>query len=517
MKVRVTKSMMVLLLFERCWPNSIDNERIGAGITRVLVIDAGLFRGLNLVPQETTEMGEIVFIYGSQELEVYEKAVEQVARLLPGVKNHQYTWFQYDAADLVVGSPSMNEKQRTEFRMNCDSVSFLAPEIVMQLNHIERIPTRKSPTQGIENDLKSIRLVATGGENTLSWFDADTVQADFAGVRQVTARQIVRRILPLAGKSFFLELDPVWSNQLIHLCGSDDENTLTINEFLARKLRRNISFDPPKSGSEPVGAEGIEMTELLQDYVKHPPSHVHFVFTAVIRQTREVNSAIFDLLNRKAKTIKTSITYDDFRPVGWIMERAQKKGIALDATIADLMIEIAGAELAILDMELNKLAILLPPGQRVTPSDLIENVSYSRRFSVFRVGDFLVRRDLKNTLESLKSVLKDQPADSLSVFGLIASQFRRLLKVAWLSHSGVPEKEIIARLKMNPWIGKQIIRHSSSFSLRELENITIQLAKLDLSVKYNAREAMMILENVCWQICDGALAGDRPLSRHWVP
>ena len=178
---------------------------------------------------------------------------------------------------------------------------------------------------------------------------------------------------------------------------------------------------------------------------------------------------------------------------------------------------MAGTEFSVLNMELEKLSILFPPNSKISTEDLLSNTSHSKRFNIFRITNYLVQKNLKSTLESLELILKFHPADSVSVFGLISTHFRRLLKIAWMQEKGDIEKNIILNLKINQWVAKQTIKHTRNFTLKELENIVVFLSKSDLQIKYNVKDALIILENICFQICQGGFVDNQYISRQWVP
>jgi len=199
------------------------------------------------------------------------------------------------------------------------------------------------------------------------------------------------------------------------------------------------------------------------------------------------------------------------------MERARRKGLVIDRTSADLLIEIAGSDYSILNMELEKLSVLIPPNQAATPEVLLKSVSQSKNYTVFRITDFLVKKDLKNSLECMGMLLEGHSSDYVSIFSIIAAQFRRILKISWMQQQDIPEKTIIEKIGINQWIAKQLIKQMRNFTTTELENLVVYLSKCDIQLKYSSKDALTLLENICFLICQNEFQKTKFIKKHWLP
>ncbi|MBU3917212.1 DNA polymerase III subunit delta [bacterium] len=461
-------------------------------------------------------MTHLYFIYGNQQLEIDEEVNTLIDSLIPE-NERENSSFQFDTGDFFSNDRGKAQRVLSDFQNTCETVSFFSTAVVVHLKDLQKIPSKKSPVEAIEKSLNDISLVKIPLEDESVWFNAETLKEPTSTHHHVTGKQIVKQIVHCGGKSFYLELDSNWNNRLVYQKKGNSHETIEIKDFLSSSIKGEIRFDLPDESLISATTNDRGFVSLIKEYLTSPPQQVEFIFTANIKNTRELNKEIFELLNSKAKTLKKTIAYDDFRPVGWIIDRAKKKNMEFNQITADLLIEIAGTDFSVLDMELEKLSILLPHGNEISPEKLLESVSHSKRFGIFRVSNFLVQKDLKNTLECLEQLLKNQASDSVSIFSLIAAQFRRMLSIAWMREEGLIEKTIIGNLKINEWVAKQTIRFAEKFSLRELENIVIHLAKYDLQIKYSVKDAINILENISFQICLDEFKDNRHIDRHWLP
>ncbi len=84
-------------------------------------------------------------------------------------------------------------------------------------------------------------------------------------------------------------------------------------------------------------------------------------------------------------------------------------------------------------------------------------------------------------------------------------------------HQAIPEQRVVEQLGINQWIAKQLIKQTTNFTTRELENLVIFLSKCDVQLKYSSKDALTLLENICFLICRGELRHHKGIKKHWLP
>ena len=458
----------------------------------------------------------VYFLFGNQPFEIEEEVTKIVNRLL-SEEERTLSLFSYRTGDFFSQDKRGSSKLANDFRLTCETVSYFSCNRVIVLRDIQTIPSKKPPTASLEKTLQEVSLVKTSPNADADWFDADSLAQRLETHHHMTGMHIVREIECYANGTYFLDLVPEYRNRLVYRKKGKGQQAVEIAEFLRSKTKKNLLFERPL-GETPVRfANNAEIVALIKRCIASPPKRTFFIVTANIKNIKEVNRELVKLLTDKAKTIKKTISYDDFRPVSWIVTQARNRNLTIDAPTADLLIEIAGTDFSILNMELDKLSILFPAGSEITPKLLMENAGHSKRFTIFRAAEFLLKRDLRNALQCIEQIVGENAADAIGLYALIVSQFRRVLKIAWLMEAGYGDRPIIDRLKLNPWVARQSIKHIRNFTVRELENIVVHLAKLDLQVKYAAKDVLIVLENICFQICRGDLTAKTYLDRSWCP
>ncbi len=458
----------------------------------------------------------LYFIFGNQSFELKAEVKKIVNELLTS-EEQEHSLFRYSANDFFGQDRKRAAQILSDFRSTCETISFFASKTVIVLQDVQAIPSQKSPIDTLETKLKEINLVKLSGELKDEWVDADSLTEQLETHHHITGNQIVREIECYPQKTFYLNLIPEFHNRLIYRKKGKGQDALEIAEFLKSKIKGKLLFNRPTSESPISQTDHAEPIAVIKHCVESVPSHVVLITTANIKNLKEVNKEIGELLQKNAISIKKTISYDNFRPISWVIGQVKNKQLVINTPTADLLIEVAGTDFNILDMELDKLSILLPAGTEVTPKVLMKSITQSRRYTIFRAAEFLLKRDLRNALECVEQVVGENISDAIGLFSLIVSQFRRILRISWLMEAGFVEKTIVDKLKLNPWAARQSIKATGNFTIQELENIVVYLAKLDLQIKYAARDVLVILENICFQICQGALVSKKPLSRSWTP
>ena len=113
------------------------------------------------------------------------------------------------------------------------------------------------------------------------------------------------------------------------------------------------------------------------------------------------------------------------------------------------------------------------------------------------------KKELAQSLEFLETHLKENPRDGVKLFGVLTSQVRRLLLVKYFLNERLSETEIFSKLRIHPFLGRQLLQNTKGFTLTELENIQVHLAEIDLSIKFQQQHVRPLFQNLLEKICLG--------------
>jgi DNA polymerase-3 subunit delta len=129
----------------------------------------------------------------------------------------------------------------------------------------------------------------------------------------------------------------------------------------------------------------------------------------------------------------------------WCMRHCQSKhGKTLAAAAARLLVELVGAEMGVLDQEMEKLAVYVGAAPKIETKDVDQLVGQSRAEQTFRIFDLIGEGKAGEALAFLDRML-DQGTDPLAVLGAFRWQLRRLALSARLNAQGLPLDEAMTR------------------------------------------------------------------------
>ena len=242
-----------------------------------------------------------------------------------------------------------------------------------------------------------------------------------------------------------------------------------------------------------------KLFETIECVIKKPPSWLCFVFTSTVIREQDFSKPLYKILKNNWY-VQKFVSYENNSPFNWVIERAKKKNISISADIARLIIEIIGNNLSDLDQELEKMSLYLS-GEDITEDLIKKNLQGHKHFSIFRMTEALSQKELLPALEILDSQLHSNPNEHIRFFSLIVLQFRRLLNIHCMLKQFYKEDEILRKISLQPFLGKKLLKQAKYFTSDEIQNIYLELAKLDLKIKFHASLAPILLQDLFQRIC----------------
>ena len=166
---------------------------------------------------------------------------------------------------------------------------------------------------------------------------------------------------------------------------------------------------------------------------------------------------------------------------GWIARRARSKGGDLSREAVDLLAKLVGADLRLLDQEIDKL-LIYADGQQVTGDDVKALVSRAREAIVFDLVDAIGHRETARSLELLHQLLDDL-APPLYLLAMLGRQVRLLIQVKELQRRGIRPPEFAKILKLHPYVVEKVVAQTPHFSMAQLEKAHDRIVQTDLAIK----------------------------------
>ncbi len=242
--------------------------------------------------------------------------------------------------------------------------------------------------------------------------------------------------------------------------------------------------------------------QAISGFLDSPPRQCWFLFTSQAMREQQFSRPFFRRIREKG-TVQKFVAYEDHSPWRWVQNRGREKGMTLSAEDAQTLVALVGTELYDLEQELDKLKLGIGGEGGFSEDTLRKFVRGHKHFSVFRMTDSLAHKQLKSALEILDQQLLESPREHVRIFAMIVLQFRRMLSIHYFLQQNITEASLPGKIGLPPFLAKQALQQSRNFKSAELERIMIELARLDLEVKFHGKLAGHIMTDLFQRICAG--------------
>lgn len=264
--------------------------------------------------------------------------------------------------------------------------------------------------------------------------------------------------------------------------------------FLLNKKSKTADKEP--EAEEDAAKESIseEQEKLLWDSLDNLPGGVTVVFLVHGNIDQRRKTTIF---------LKERAVFSEFNPFAfweqdklynWLINSFKERGYALSEDGAELLTQIAGNSLEVLNNEIEKIVTYVGKKTKIEIADIKTIVSQGELVG-FELQDALCGRDIKGALEYL-NLLKKQGDSPIMVIGSIAALFRLMAQVKELAACGQDQNAIARSLGKKPFYIKKIMNGVRHYSAIELKNFLIELHYTDQKIKTGRMEQQLALEYV---------------------
>ncbi len=161
---------------------------------------------------------------------------------------------------------------------------------------------------------------------------------------------------------------------------------------------------------------------------------------------------------------------------------AAQYGKPIAAAAAQLLVELVGAEMGLLDQELAKLAAYAGDAARIDSADVDRLVGHSREEDVWKVFDAIGGGRPGEALAVIDRLF-DQGNDANAVLGAFSYQMRMLARAARLSAQGKPLGTALEEAGLRRWQADKAEAQMRHLGRRRLSRLYEWLLEVDLGLK----------------------------------
>jgi DNA polymerase-3 subunit delta len=219
----------------------------------------------------------------------------------------------------------------------------------------------------------------------------------------------------------------------------------------------------------------------LAAYLEAPMETTVFVISYKHKKL-DMKTKFGKLVKSKTVLFESKPLYDNQVP-DWIAQYAKSKKLAMEPSATVLLAEYLGTKLDQVANELDKLALNLPAGTKVTPANVQEYVGISKEYNVYELQKAMAIRDLAKVgriQQYFASNIKKNP-----VIVTIASLYSFFSKVYMLHYvKGKSDNEMVQTLGLrSEWFLRDYKVAMNNFSLSRTVHILSLLSEYDLRSK----------------------------------
>ena len=217
------------------------------------------------------------------------------------------------------------------------------------------------------------------------------------------------------------------------------------------------------------------------------------LLTAYLANPSPTSVVIFiaDDLNgvrKMSKLLKENATAVEFKPLAdaellkWAMDEFTKAGAEADHNTLNQFVGRIGPDVRRLTNEINKLATAVLPGKTISTELIDALVPNTREIDHFELTKRIVGGKGSEAVASLRKAL-DDGTEPLQLLGLIAYNYRQLLKAKEMMERGVDRREVANAVKLRYNDQEPFLAAARRVDTAKLVSAIQRLAKTDLAIK----------------------------------
>ena len=173
---------------------------------------------------------------------------------------------------------------------------------------------------------------------------------------------------------------------------------------------------------------------------------------------------------------------------GWIAKRFRESGVAIERDACHALREIVGDDKLLLDLEIDKL-VTWAGGEPLGIEEVRRLATPSREEPPWALTDAWGGRDVASALTVMEREREQHPRELPRLAAQLGGHLRKLSAMKTLLEDGLQSKQAATKLGMKPFPAQKLAKQADAFSVDELRDATVRLARLDHALKGGSRLA----------------------------
>ena len=218
--------------------------------------------------------------------------------------------------------------------------------------------------------------------------------------------------------------------------------------------------------------------DMLLEYINHPFSDVYLVFI-VEKEKLDDRKKIVKELKKLSKVVECK-KIENYNLNSYLENYIKDKGYIITSKNINLIISIAGLDLANLINEIDKLLIYKDTDKNISEDDIKNLICVNIEDNIFALTNAIMNNQKEKIIKIYKDLIS-MGDDEIKLIATLANQFRLLLQVKLMKNNGYSDNEMISTLKEHPYRIK--LAKNSLFGEDKLKDKILKLSELDYKIK----------------------------------
>ncbi|MBO66952.1 MAG: DNA polymerase III subunit delta [Acidiferrobacteraceae bacterium] len=272
-----------------------------------------------------------------------------------------------------------------------------------------------------------------------------------------------------------------------------------------REITRSLSLFGARRQIEirlPTGKAGIAGNEILSTLIEEDREDLIVVIIAGRIDKRTQSAKWIKLIEQKGVVVEAMAVNPNLLP-GWIQDRLRERDILIESGVSERLAFYVEGNLLAAAQEIDKIAVLLPDGNKLTSEWLDNNICDQAKFTIYQFVDSCLQGATTRAMRMLSGLRRDGNDANMLVWAL-AREFRQLSQMAREIDQGKSRQSVLRNHQV--WssriscVGTALARHDKHYW-----NISLaRLSELDQAIK--GRRVLVgssweQLENIVLSLC----------------
>lgn len=218
--------------------------------------------------------------------------------------------------------------------------------------------------------------------------------------------------------------------------------------------------------------------ENLLSYAENPQPSTVLVICYKYKKL-DARKKLSKVLKQNAVLFESKKLYENQVP-DWIRRVMSGKGYTITPKAAQMLTEFLGNDLGKVNNELEKLQLIIKPGEEITPQIVEENIGISKDFNNFELQNAIGVKDVKKAF-GIVQYFAQNPKNHPMVMtvALLYNFFSKLLKYHALTDKSLAPKA----LGVNPYFIKDYQVAARNYPMKKVSSIVSSIREVDMKSK----------------------------------